>query len=248
MITKDFQVYHGLVEEMKRRGLSFISLRPGEPVPSNVQVVITTPQDIGDIRFDRVILADTSSLDDVVERALHILRGRHRYEELVIGVDPGKHPGIAVLADGKVVAVYHVSVSEVHEVIRDMVRSNPSLEVIVRVGHGARLVRSQIVNTLLEEGVRVELVDENGTSPFLGRGVRGKTVSDIVAAINIANTPGSPVGRQRVEPSAGEIRVIQEQSREHSRGRATIPRYLARRVAKGELTLDEAFAEHANGH
>ncbi|MFA4957174.1 MAG: hypothetical protein WC556_09420 [Candidatus Methanoperedens sp.] len=42
------------------------------------------------------------------------------------------------------------------------------------------------------------------------------------------------------------MRVIQESSREYSNGRSTIPRLLARKVAKGELTLDEAMERHRN--
>jgi hypothetical protein len=38
--------------------------------------------------------------------------------------------------------------------------------------------------------------------------------------------------------------VIQEHSREYSNGRSTIPRMLARAVAKGELTLSEAVEKH----
>jgi len=52
------------------------------------------------------------------------------------------------------------------------------------------------------------------------------------------------VGKQFIEPSQGEVRVIQEHSREHSNGRSTIPRLLARAVAKGEMTLEEAVEQH----
>jgi hypothetical protein len=71
-------------------------------------------------------------------------------------------------------------------------------------------------------------------------------ISDIIAAINIALIPGKIVGKQFIEPSNGEVRVIQESSREYSNGRSTIPRLLAKAVAKGELTLDEAIERHKN--
>ena len=76
--------------------------------------------------------------------------------------------------------------------------------------------------------------------------MHGQVISDIIAAINIARLPGKNVGKQYIEPSVGEVRVIQESSREYSNGRLTIPRILARRVAKGELTLDEAMERHNN--
>jgi len=40
------------------------------------------------------------------------------------------------------------------------------------------------------------MVDETGTTPHLGKGVHGKVVSDIIAAINIAMIPGKKVGKQ----------------------------------------------------
>jgi hypothetical protein len=119
-------------------------------------------------------------------------------------------------------------------------------KIIVRIGHGARLIRSQLINGLLDLGLEVEMVDETGTTPHLGKGVHGQVISDIIAAINIARLPGKNVGKQYIEPSVGEVRVIQESSREYSNGRLTIPRILARRVAKGELTLDEAMERHNN--
>jgi uncharacterized protein YbjQ (UPF0145 family) len=88
------------------------------------------------------------------------------------------------------------------------------------------------------------MVDETGTTPRLGRGVHGQVISDIIAAINIAMIKGKSVGKQFIEPSQGEVRVVQEYSREYSNGRSTIPRLLARAVAKGEMTLEEAVERH----
>jgi hypothetical protein len=101
----------------------------------------------------------------------------------------------------------------------------------------------------LNAGYRVEMVDETSTTPYVGSNIHTSTVRDIIAAINIARLKGEPVGRSKieVEPSKGEIRVIQESSRSVSEGRATIPKYLARQVARGEITLDEAIALHKGG-
>jgi hypothetical protein len=95
-------------------------------------------------------------------------------------------------------------------------------------------------------GVNVEVVDETGTSPFMGRGIHGSEMSDIIAAINIASLKGTSVGKQEVEPSMGEIKRIQEYSREHSNGKTSIPWDLARKVAKGEMTVEEAIEKHDN--
>jgi hypothetical protein len=117
-------------------------------------------------------------------------------------------------------------------------------DILVRVGHGARIVSTQLINALVAQGISVELVDESGTSPYLGRGTGGTAISDVVAAINIAHTRGKRMGRQALHPSKGEIRSIQEKSRELSEGRTTISRLLAEKVARGEITIRQALAQH----
>jgi hypothetical protein len=102
----------------------------------------------------------------------------------------------------------------------------------------------RLANSLVAQGIPVELVDESGTSPYLGKGTGGAAISDIVAAINIAYMQGVRVGHQEITPTKGEIRWIQERSRELSGGQTTIPRQLAKKVAIGEITIREALSEH----
>jgi hypothetical protein len=110
----------------------------------------------------------------------------------------------------------------------------------VRIGDGARLVGSRLLDDLPD--VPVELVDETGTTPYLGRGARG--MGDVLAAVNIARRAGEPVDAWHVDPTAGELRRIKERSREVSRANRAIDDALARRVAAGELTVREALTEH----
>ena len=166
---------------------------------------------------------------------------RHKYEKIIIGIDPGKYSGIAVIGDGMVISVHQVSVGGIDKIIRDILSEKSTQDVVIRIGHGARLVSTQIINALLKLGVPVELVDESFTTPSLGKGVRSQ-ISDIVAAINIANLEGVPIDKKQIEPSRKEILLVQDWSRERSNGRSTISRRLARQVAKGELTKDEAIS------
>lgn len=179
----------------------------------------------------------------ILDKALSLLFGED-FEQIIIGIDPGKYPGVAVLGNSRTISVHHVSVGEVFPLIKRIMREYRNKKIIVRIGHGARLIRSQLVNGIIDLGLTVEMVDETGTTPHLGKGVHGQVISDIIAAINIANLPGKNVGKQFIEPSPGEVRVVQESSREHSNGCSTIPRILARAVAKGELTLDQAVERH----
>ncbi len=206
-------------------------------------VIITTESESESIDFcrDRIIIADRPEV--AVDKAVSLLFGED-FEQVIIGIDPGKNPGVAVLGNNKTISVHHVSVGEVCPLIKRIMQEYRNKKIIVRIGHGARLIRSQLINGILDLGLEVEMVDETGTTPRLGKGVHGQVISDIIAAINIAKIPGKIVGKQFIEPSSGEVRVIQEHSREYSNGRSTIPRMLARAVAKGELTLDEAVERH----
>lgn len=207
-------------------------------------VIITTEREAETIDFsrDKIIIEDGRP-QATLDKATSLLFGED-FDIIIIGIDPGKYPGMAVLGNNKTISVHHVSVGDVCPLVKRIMREYNNKKIVVRIGHGARLIRSQLINGILDLGLPVEMVDETGTTPHLGKGVHGQVISDIIAAINIARIPGKNVGKQFIEPSHGEVRVIQEHSREHSNGRSTIPRLLARAVAKGELTLDEAMERH----
>ena len=189
------------------------------------------------------MIADPDNLEFTIDIAIFIITGED-FEQIIIGIDPGKYPGIALIANNKIISVYHVPAGDVCPLVKKIMQTYPSKNIIVRIGHGARLIRSRLINDFLDLGLKVEMVDETGTTPQLGKGVHAREISDIIAAINIANMPGKTVGKQNIEPSMGEVRIVQERSREHSNGRVTIPRPLARKVAKGEISLDEAIEKH----
>ena len=237
-------MYHSIIEEARARKLNLLVLNPEEPIPPHVGVIVTTEKESESIDFghDKIIIAGNRP-QATLDKALSILLGED-FEQIIIVIDPGKYPGIAVLGNNKTISVHHVSVGEVRPIIRRTMREFENNKIVVRIGHGARLIRSQLINSILDLGIQVEMVDETGTTPRLGKGVHGQVMSDIIAAINIALIPGKIVGKQFIEPSNKEIRVIQESSREYSNGRSTIPRLLAKAVAKGELTLDEAVERH----
>jgi len=244
LITSNFTVYEKVVAELKNRKVPFITLRLHEPIPANIKAVITTAGEAEAVAWEgghTVIYDDPVS---TVNRAIHLEKSIGPIDSLVIGIDPGRRPGIAVLAGDMVIAVHQVSITEVEPLIVKILRDYHPDSLLIRIGNGARLVTTQITNSLLQAGFRVEMVDESGTTPHIGRDVHTHTVRDIIAAINIARIKGVPVGKLEVEPSKGEIRVIQEASRSMSDGRATIPRYLARQVARGEITIDEAIKMH----
>jgi hypothetical protein len=234
--TADFEVYHEVVEELRSRGTPFTTIEPGDDVPETARVVVTGVDDTVDVEGVPVVRATPGEPRRAVEAVLAHLRsdgGR-----TVVGVDPGDRPGIAVLSGALVVAAFQVPAAEVADTVHAEIEGAP--DPLVRVGDGARIEGARIVDGL--EDVRVELVDETGTTPYLGAGARG--MGDVLAAVNIARTEGEVVENRTVEPTAGELQVIKDRSRERSGDNRAITEALARRVATGELTIEEAIAEH----
>jgi hypothetical protein len=247
--TGDFELYHELVGELRDRDAAFTTVDPGDDLPEGTTAVIVSPDDPdptdpgggdasdGDdptIDDDLILVrAAPGGAREAVADALAAGTSGRR----TIGIDPGAKPGIAVLDGGEITAAFQVPETEVPGVIDAEMESHP--DAVVRVGDGARLRGARIVDDL---DVPVELVSEEGTTPHLGSGARG--MGDVLAAVNIARRRGDPVTERSVDPTAGEIREIKHRARERS-GDRTLPDALARAVADGELTLEEALERHA---
>jgi len=109
-------------------------------------------------------------------------------------------------------------------------------EIRVRIGHGDPTNRNRILNALARDRLRVEIVDEAGTTHRTPQ-------PDVDAAIDIARTPGRRVQPPfEIRPTPGEVREIQRRSRLESGGLVTISSELAGAVARGDFSLEEAIA------
>lgn len=232
--TEDFEVYHGVVTALRERGVEFTTVEPSEDIPE-CDVVVTGHGDEIDAPVP-VVRVDPDDPRRAVEEALSVLRGE--VGRTVVGIDPGERPGIAVLVGDTVVAAFQVPITDAAEVVERELKEAP--DPVVRIGDGARLQGSRVIDDM--EDVPLELVDETGTTPYLGTGARG--MGDVLAAVNIARLEGERIESRDIEPTAGEIQTIKNRSREASEGDRTISAALARRVATNDLTLEEALETH----
>lgn len=235
--TEDFEMYHDVVAELRDRGIAFTTREPGDDLPDRTQVVVRAADDDDPLPADvEPVVAVAGDARRAVKEAVSILRGEDG--RTIVGVDPGPRPGVAVLAGGTVLAAFQVPLADAVAVIRQETDDAP--DPLVRIGDGARLQSAQLVNDLDDR--TVELVDETGTTPYLGTGARG--MGDVLAAVNIARRSGEITASREVEPTAGELQRIKDRSRRASENDRTIDEGLARRVAMGELTVGEALAAH----
>lgn len=236
--TQDFEVYHEIVAELRDRAVPFTTIEPGDEVPAKATAIVTGADEAAPDTDLPVIHAEPGTPRKAVEDVIAVLRGERG--RTIVGIDPGEMPGIAVLSGDMVVATYQVPPDEVAAIVREETADAP--DPVVRIGDGARLIGARIVDEL--DSVPVELVDETGTTPYLGTGAGERGMADILAAVNIARMEGEPIEGRDVQPTPGELQRIQERSRERSDENRAIGKALARRVATGELTIDEALSEH----
>jgi hypothetical protein len=232
--TENFEVYHGVVDELRDRGVRFTTVEPGDPLPEGARVAIVGPED--EHPSIETVRADPENSRRAVDEALAILRGEDG--RTIVGIDPGDRPGIAVLSGDTVVAAFQVPADETAEVVAR--ETEDAGDPLVRIGDGARLESAKIIEAI--EDVPVELVDETGTTPYLGTGARG--MGDVLAAVNIARLEGDVVQERDIEPTPGEIQRIKDRSRRESEAERTISERLARKVATGQLRMEEALAKH----
>jgi hypothetical protein len=239
--TKNFSLYHDLVKTLKRRGIPYVSLTSTSHIPRKIHVVLTSHVELHNLTIQNVIAADAyDTIDQAVDKALHRIIGKDIYTTLFIGIDPGDKPGVAIVGDDILLRKTQVSSPEhVKPMVRRIIQEYPSYEYLIRVGHGSIINRNRIINALIPLGIPIEIVDESKTSSSQQT---QRAYRDSEAAASIAFMKGGKVQRRLpLEPTKGDIRNIQEKSRQLTNGRFTISQQSALTVLRGEKSLHEAI-------
>lgn len=238
--TSDFRLAYRLLLELKKRRIRCIQILPSDPVPSNVAAWLGSPSEVLMSGDSLGIPVTLDAVQHSVEQALHRLRYSGPIRRLIFGVDPGPRPGIAWVGDG--LNLGKAQLEGVDDTVDSIMRISRAIEhelLIIRVGNGSKTIANRIINTCVVRGLSVQKVNEARTSIGVPRHAHSS------AALRIAHLSGDSINqKQKVRPTNGEIRDIQRRSRKHSLGRATIPSNLARAVAMGRLTLDDAIRHH----
>ena len=198
------RTYYRLVTELQRRGLPFLSLKPWDPVPLDIKVVLTTRDESPQISHPKILsFEQDSSPESVVDKALLTLQGKQGYEKVVVGVDPGKTYGIAVLGDNKILATLTSSnKEEASHLVVDSLKRFPAEVRLVRIGDGPVEYTKTLLESLnrtLPEETLMEIVSEAGTSRLTNKSVNRRMLKDAVSAIKIAGRNGRMFSRRNVQ-------------------------------------------------
>ncbi len=185
-----------LVNGLRERDIEFLSLMPGEPVPPEVKLVITTEKERDRINHERILIyPDETDVNTVISEAAKILQGKESYGKIVIGVDPGEAFGLAVVADGKVSETKNCfSPAEVlNEIVAVLKNSKiPATAVSVKIGNGVPVYKDLLamLDSNLPDGVVLEVVNEVGTDRQLNHDEHSRRRRHIAAATRIAGRAG----------------------------------------------------------
>ena len=201
LVTVSGRAYYRLVTELKRRGVPFLSLTPRDHIPLDVKVVITTQEERHLITHPSImVFKDGMDPATVVNEAVQFVQGRG-YDRVVIGVDPGKTFGVAVLTDGKVSeALTCSSLEETINAVLKTLDKMPAKKSIIKIGDGAPIYVKELLNLLDEALPRetiIEMVSEAGTSRLVGEFIYQKGTRDVISAIKIAERVGQVFPRRK---------------------------------------------------
>jgi len=203
--TVSGKAYFLLVNELKEKNIPFLSLVPGDPVPAEAKVVITTEQEKRLINHERILVYDGKTEPSIlINEAVRLLEGKESYEKIVIGVDPGKVFGLAVIADGKVNETQNCfSPKEVLNAIESIIKGVDvsSTKVTVKIGNGVPVYKEllKVLDSTLPPQVVLEVVGEAGTDRPFKADKHRRGLRDIASAIRIAGRNGYVRPRGKVD-------------------------------------------------
>ena len=242
------KTFYIAVKILKRLNLPFRSCTPMDNICKEASFVITTANEVDLIGHKRVLIID--DVPDETTTALDVMichLSETPPQEIIIGVDPGLHNGIAVLVDGTV-AFSRVLASPIDtsKLIIKLVTHNrkryPSSTTTTRIGIGSKLYSTLLLRHLEKSipDLEPELVDERYTT------IQGGYFKDQFSAEMIALRKGRAIQESDliIEPKRGFIRGLQHLFRWLTDKNGDLSIESARMILADEITLSEALAQY----
>ena len=203
ILTTSGKAHYKLVSEFRRRGLQSISLIPKEVIPFYVKVIITTESERKNVDFSEILIYDELiDPSKIVDDAVQLLRGKKDFREIIIGIDPGKRLGLAVLGDG--IILKKMELTNIEEKVKEIIRilkETKAEKKTVKIGNGVKAEQKRLFKLLNEElpnDVIIESVDEEGTTKNIKKEHNHRKDSiDVLSAIKISMRNGHKINRKK---------------------------------------------------
>jgi len=188
--TVSGKAYYWLVNELNKRKIPFLSLIPGEIIPPSIKVVITTKDERKLVDHPSVLIYNPEEEPSaIIDEVIRIIKNKKTYEELIIGIDPGKTFGVAVLGDGNILEKKEQLTLEMAiDSVLTAINRHPARVRKIKIGDGMPEIAEEIASRLeisIPKDTTIEIVSEAGTSNIKAKG-SWKKISDADAAVNIA--------------------------------------------------------------
>lgn len=187
--------YYRIVNVLKDVGLKFDSMIPEDVSFSDGNVIITTKNEANNINSENVLVFSEANFYPTLFKAriFKTILGSYEDDMLVIGVDPGIRIGICILYHhAELQRIVQTSPSDAIRFITILLNGIDAKQKIVRIGDGHASVAYCIAHEIksrFKDAVKIELVDEFGTSRKTSTNRRG--VRDESSAKKIALKRGS---------------------------------------------------------
>lgn len=166
IFTNNFRFYHEVIGIAKEWGLPCHSIDPLGSVPNDVPVIISTSSDS---RIDRSqIFIDEPYR--ALRTALPRLIDQISFKKIVIGIDPGPKPGIAIVCDDILTEAVEIpEMKQLETYIVKAISDYPYEVYSIRLGNGDKPNRLRISDILKKNDLYFSVVDESNTTIFRHR-------------------------------------------------------------------------------
>ncbi len=165
---------------------------PKEFTTDNSDVIITTETEKNVIKSNKIFIPKAFNHYYLFSNIFLIANSKKKFGEVVVGIDPGKTIGFAVIGEGKSilgVGEFFTAVDAVKETIT--VFFNVETDIFkVNIGRGGGEIKEEVIKRLKSifyEKVPVNVINEDFTSQNKNRLAETRYSKNINAALNIAS-------------------------------------------------------------
>lgn len=189
--TKNFRFLYRLNEILD--GIKEIQINhvlPDEFIPENIDVVITTEIEKKSVDWKKKFIPKAFNRYYLYSNICLMYIGKESFSEVIIGIDPGKTIGYAVVADGETI----ISVSEIYtavDAVKEVISTFFNIEtdkLVIKIGAGGGKIKDEIVqrlNDIFYDKVPIHIVREDFTSKTKPTSTEEKFSKNITSALLI---------------------------------------------------------------
>ena len=176
--TQDLRFYYRAIEEINLWKIPYVSLDSSGDVSSDIIAVLSEEKD-RTIFHTQLKGKNPRSL---IRQALPYFINKNCFHEVIIGIDPGPKPGMAILADKILMETEEMpDIHSILDYVKCAINDYKSDSKLIRLGDGDAPNRERIKKLLSFIDIEINIVDEYGTS------MPHQTHDNMISAARIAD-------------------------------------------------------------